>query len=306
MTTPPPDLVSLSLTLRPAAPPPPNANPPAWWGRAAHALLLKVVRQADENLANELHENGSTLRPFTASTLIGYSQQRGIEMERLYSLRLTGLNQEVSTHLLNASQAGGALQAGQAIALDYFPFQVVDNSLQSETDPAGPPAAQARRGLSGRTSYQALSAPYLLAKTQPERQVSLKFFSPASWKSAAGMHIPLPMPELVFNSLLNRWNAFAPVAFPGELRRYAAECLAISRYRLSSRTIPQKRGSQRIGCVGEATYTSVHYDRYWMSLAQTLADYAFYAGVGINTTQGMGQCWRARPPARDGQRRGEE
>lgn len=296
MTSQPGDLISLVLTLRLAQAPKPGTDLPEWWGRAAHALFLRIIRQGDEYLADDLHEGGSSQRPFTTSSLIGYSSQRGLESEKPYRLRLTGLNQEMTRHLWEASQAGNSLHPGQIIELDHFPFEITGNSLlssPSEEPGAAPPPPN---GWSRQMTYQELSAPHLLAKMKPERQVSLKFASPTSWKSAAGMHLPLPLPELVFNSLLNRWNAFAPVGLPGEVRRYAAECLAVSRFQLSSRVIPQKRGSVRIGCMGEVTYTSVNYDRYWMNLIQMLAEYALFSGVGINTTQGLGQCWRI--PAR--------
>jgi len=298
MTTQPANLVSLALSLRPAGPPASQAVLPLWWGRAAHALLLQVMRQSDEDLAQDLHESGSSPRPFTTSTLIGYDSRRGLQAERVYTLRLTGLNQEVSGRLLEASQAGGSLHPGREVELDFLPFEIVANSLCLPAAAGDGAQAQAAARWSRQTSYQELSAPYLLAKAPPERRLTLKFFSPASWKAAAGMHIPMPLPELFFSSLLNRWNAFAPVTLPAEVRRYAAECLAISRYRLSSSVIPQKQGSKRIGCVGEVTYSSLNYDPYWMGLLQALADYAFFAGVGISTTQGMGQCCRVEAPAK--------
>jgi CRISPR-associated endoribonuclease Cas6 len=98
------------------------------------------------------------------------------------------------------------------------------------------------------------------------------------------------LPELVFNSLLERWNAFAPIAFPPETRRYAAECLAIGRYHLSSRVVPTKSVGKRIGAVGFVTYTSLNFDRYWMSVIAVLSHFALFAGVGAGTTMGLGQC----------------
>jgi CRISPR-associated endoribonuclease Cas6 len=291
------ELLSLVLSLRPAPHPDPNRPPPLWWGRAAHALLLKVVRQTDENLAEDLHDGESGPRPFTASTLIGYSSRRGLNPAAAYRLRLTALTAQVAAHLLAAGQPGGSLHPGSLLELDFIPFQVTASSLSASaagSQAAGSLAAgsQAADSWAGQTSYHTLGAPYLLAKIPAGRQVSLELASPASWKSAAGMHLPLALPELVFGSLLNRWNEFAPITFPEETRRYAAECLAISRFELSSRVVPLKRGSKRIGCVGKITYTSLNYDRYWMSLIQTLADYAFYAGVGVSTAQGLGQCRR--------------
>jgi CRISPR-associated endoribonuclease Cas6 len=139
------------------------------------------------------------------------------------------------------------------------------------------------------TSYQDLSAPYLLARQEAPRRVTLKFTSPTCFKSK-GMHVPIPTPELVFGSLLERWNTFAPVVFPPETRRYAAECLAVSRYNLSSRPVPVKSRGMRVGGLGEITYTSLVYDRYWMSVVQTLAAFALFSGVGAGTAHGLGQC----------------
>jgi CRISPR-associated endoribonuclease Cas6 len=140
-------------------------------------------------------------------------------------------------------------------------------------------------------SYQELSAPYLLSQITPARQISLQFTSPTTFKSG-GKHIPLPLPELVFGSLLERWNSFATICFPSEVKRYAAECLAISRYRLSSRVVPMKSGGLRMGAVGEITYTTLNYDRYWMSVINVLAEFALYSGVGAGSGMGLGQCRR--------------
>jgi CRISPR-associated endoribonuclease Cas6 len=123
----------------------------------------------------------------------------------------------------------------------------------------------------------------------------LQFTSPTTFKSQE-KHVPVPLPELVFGSLLERWNAFAPIAFPPETRRYAAECLALARYRLSTRPVPMKSGGLRVGAVGEATYTSINYDRYWMSLMGVLAAFALFSGVGAGVSMGLGQCRQAAEP----------
>jgi CRISPR-associated endoribonuclease Cas6 len=142
---------------------------------------------------------------------------------------------------------------------------------------------------SGTSSFQELSAPFLLAKQAAPRRLTLQFTAPTTFKSG-GRHIPIPLPGLVFGSLLDKWNAFAPVTFPPEARRFAEECLAVSKYRLSSRRVPVKSGGLRMGAVGEITYTSINYDRYWMSVMAVLAAYAIYSGVGAGATMGLGQC----------------
>jgi CRISPR-associated endoribonuclease Cas6 len=163
------------------------------------------------------------------------------------------------------------------VELDYVHFRVVETLWESADHP-----------WASLTSYQKIGAPYLLAKVSAPRRISFKITSPTSFKSK-GMHMPIPLPELVFGSLLDRWNLFAPIAFPPEVRRYAGECLAVSRYKLYSRSVPMKSRGVRMGGMGEITYVSLNYDRYWMSVIQTLAMFALFSGVGAGTTMGLGQ-----------------
>ena len=103
----------------------------------------------------------------------------------------------------------------------------------------------------------------------------------------------LPLPGLVFGSLVERWNAFSPVTLSGEMRRFGEERIALSRYRLESRAVVQKAAQQqralRMGGVGRATYTALGGDRYWLSVMHMLAQFALYSGVGVQTATGMGQ-----------------
>ncbi len=143
------------------------------------------------------------------------------------------------------------------------------------------------------TNYEELSAPWLLGRVTPPRLVTLEFFSPTTFKSE-GRHVPVPLPHLVFGSLLEKWNAFAPVVFPPELRRYATECLALSSYQLHSRGVMLKEGGLRMGAMGRARYVTTNFDRYWMSLINLLADFAIFAGLGAGTGMGLGQCRRSK------------
>lgn len=301
------ELLSLVLTLRPMQPADPAKPLPLWWGRAAHALLLNVVRQYNPPLAESLHDPAlpnadfrsptedspskveNPIRPFTVSTLIGRFPQGGLDGERPYTLRITAFSQQVAD-VLSAATLSGPLAPGATIELDYLPFRVESvqpaASLRSEIQN---PKSEIENPWAAATSYQELSAPYLLAKIPAPRRVSLQFTSPTTFKSG-GKHVPIPMPELVFGSLLERWNAYAPIAFPPETRRYAEECLAVSYFKLSSRRAPTKSGGLRMGGVGEITYTSLNYDRYWMSVIGTLAAFSLFSGVGAGTAHGLGQC----------------
>ncbi len=284
-------LLSIVPTLRPLAAAG-ELNP---LGRASHALLLDAVRWADPPLAEELHA-GDGPRPFTASGLIGYSRKSGLDPTRTYTLRFTALTAPVACALVAAAREG-PLRPGAPVNLDGTALRV--ESIAGAASVIADPQSAISNPQShphpwaAATTYEALSAPWLLGRETPDRRVTLHFASPTTFKSG-GRHVPLPLPGLVFGSLLERWNAFAPVAFPAEARRYAEECLALGGYTLRTRAVPVKEGGLRVGMVGQARYTAISYDRYWMSLIHLLADFAFFAGVGAGTTTGLGQCRKLR------------
>ncbi len=293
------DLISLVLHLRPSKAPAPETVLPSWWGRAAHALLLAVVRQVDDRLAADLHMNtqaeaSNLVRPFTASSLTGRFVKGALDPAEIYTLRLTAFRPDVAGVLYTAADSG-ALAPGRTVELDYIPFEVV--SVQPVLQGSQPSSQDKRslvvvpvlaRGWAAFSSYQDLSAPFLLAKQAAPRRVNMQFSSPTTFKSG-GMHVPIPLPELVFGSLLERWNAYAPISFPVEVRRYAVECLAISKYVLETRPVPTKSGGLRVGAVGRISYTALNYDQYWMSVIATLTAFSLFAGVGAGTSSGLGQ-----------------
>lgn len=265
------DLIAFTLTLQ--AHPDERAEDawPRWWGRAAHALVLDVIRSQDEALAEAIHA-GEGLRPFTVSTLMGRFSGGRPQPDTPYRLRLTGLSERVSGALHEAASSG-SLAVGRTLELDYCPFEVEAVALEEEA-------------WSGRASYTDLAAGALAGEVP--RRLSLRFTSPTTFKSG-GRHMPIPLPDLTFGSLLAKWNAFAPLAFPEEARRYAAECLVISRYHLESRSARMKGGGMRVGAVGRVTYATVNYDRYWMGVMLALARFALFGGVGAGAAMGLGQ-----------------
>lgn len=279
------DILSLLLTLRPIEVPPARGEFPRWWGRASQAALLDVIRQANPALAESLHaspqsqiENPqsqiqSSLRPYTASTLMGkFDRQSGAPLPgEAYTLRWTSLTAALTAHLLDFAQQA----PGSALELDHLPFRVESASITAD------------QPWAGSDSYAALGS-RLLPGGEIPRRVGFQFTSPVVFKSG-GISQPLPTASLVFNSLIEKWNAFAPLALMPELRRYAEECLAVSRFDLESRPVPLKEGGLRIGAVGQITFTATHFDRFWMGQIQVLAAFALFSGVGAGTAYGLGQ-----------------
>lgn len=275
-------LLSLVLTLRPRAP----ASLPSALGRAAHAALLRAIDRVDPDLAQRLHDD-SAPRPFTCSSLMGSRQDKTVVPDVVYTLRYTALTAELAELLPTLFQS--AIRDTQSevsdpqpeIELDGVLFVVEAATCDSQQQP-----------WAARTTYEELSAPWLLARQKPASRLTLRLASPTAFKSG-GRAQPFPLPDLVFGSLLDRWNAYAPVALPEETRRYAAECVAVSRFHLGTRAAPFKsEGVVKFGALGDATYAALNRDRYWLSVINLLADFAIFAGIGAGTAMGMGQARR--------------
>ncbi|MEM2126075.1 MAG: CRISPR system precrRNA processing endoribonuclease RAMP protein Cas6 [Candidatus Methanosuratincola sp.] len=269
---PTPALLSLVLILRPLEVPSGRAEFPTWWGRASQAALLDLVRRHAPALAEALH-NGSSLRPYTASNLMGHfhPEHGAPRLDQHYWLRWTGLTAEISVLL----RAYAETARGTILELDHLPFQVEDVFIGGD------------HPWAGSASYNDLAGHFLPGAEIP-RRVTLLLASPVVFKSD-GLTQPLPSPSLIFHSLLEKWNAFAPVALMPELRRYVEECLVISRFHLESRSVPIKEGGLRIGAVGKISFTTTNFDRFWMGQIHALARFALFAGVGAGTAFGLGQ-----------------
>jgi CRISPR-associated endoribonuclease Cas6 len=306
-TVPPPDLISL-LRLQPLESPPASRTPD-WWGRAAQNLLLKTIQASDAQFSSLLHEppgveqsgassqetllrrelkNFQATRPFTTSSLAGKWSNGRLSQDETYLLRLTGLHSSVSSRLLQAVESG-PLQPGAVIELDYVPFRVT--IVHSPFSPLAHLLPGEDTAWIGQGTYAGLSAPFLSGSRLPEQRIGLILASPTSFKSA-GKHVPLPLPGLVFGSLLERWNAFSPVFFPADLKAYAEENLAVSRYQLESIPVKVKQGGMRVGAVGQIVFACLDFDPYLMSLAGILSEFCLYSGLGIGTSSGMGQARR--------------
>ncbi len=250
---------------------------PGHLGRAVHALLLRWLDAYDAALAKRYHDADGP-KPYTATTIIG-TRHAGKDQRKLPGgqsawLRLTALEPEVADALRQRMQ-----QPPKSISLDDVALPVIGMTCDPDA-----------HEWAGSNSYEALSAPYLLAREQPPRRLQLAFAAPTAFKQNK-LDLPVPLPDVVFGSLVDRWNAYSPVALAAEVRDYARDAVALSRYDLRSISLPIKNG-RIVGGKGSAQYTAVRYDRYWMSLLGLLADFALYAGVGRYTSTGMGQARR--------------
>jgi CRISPR-associated endoribonuclease Cas6 len=267
-------LIAIVLTLTS----PTDATLPAHLGRANYAATLAALQRLNPALGPALHD-GEGIKPLTCSGLLtgaGDHDQIRLRAGATCYVRMTGL-----TPLASEALAAALLHSPPPTwPLAGHEFVVSNVCCDADQEP-----------WSGQTTYETLAAAQLLQPEGLSRKVSLLFHSPTAFQSK-GMHIPVPLPNLVFGSLVDRWNAFSPVTLSPEVRRFGEELVALSNYRLESQVVVQKNGAPLIGGVGRATYTALGGDRYWLATMQMLADFALYSGVGVKTTIGLGQVRR--------------
>ena len=267
----PPDLMAVVLTVAPSEP----TTMPPHLGRAVYQFWLDYLGQMDNQLAQEIHDSQER-KPFTCSQLVG--GQRLSRQERQYTpeqpawLRLTGLTPTVCGYLQQLVADPPA-----TIEIDHHAFNVKAATADASV-----------HEWAGQARYEELAAPYLLAQQEPNYRVRLHFASPTTFRSQ-GLSQPVPLPGLVFGSLLDRWNSFSRLQLAPEVRRFANECVALSQYRLRTKAVPLKANVIQMGCVGTARFHLVRRDKFWASMINLLAVYSFYSGVGYQTTIGLGQ-----------------
>jgi CRISPR-associated endoribonuclease Cas6 len=259
---------ALLLTLRPHEP----VTVAPYLGRASHAALLRAVAERDAGLAQRLHDL-DTLKPFAASDLLDTPMGRdgrSVQPDRTYGLRWSGLSPELDECLRASASAPPS-----EIELDGVRFAVERATIDPAIDP-----------LAGMADWSDLVALEQVGRVSPAHRFGLHFLAPTTFRSN-GRNIPLPLPELVFGSLLERWNSVAPITLPPEVRRFAGECLVISRYDLRSTKIASFGGGET-AFTGRCTFTATNRDRYYLHCCAALLRLAFFSGVGAKTSMGFG------------------
>ena len=254
-------------------------------GHHAHAAFLSVMKEANRELAAELHAQ-SAQKPFTVSPLVAKGTPRGKNQRQIRAgteckLRFTFLDDELFAHF------GVAF-----LTLTMPPIRLGDATFQVKKWVAH---ASATEKWSGNASYA-----NLLSAAEADTHIHLRFYSPTAFRAMTPRgqktynHTQIDLVRC-YQSWINRWNAFAPVKLEKtEFLAFIAEHARLSRAETKTRALDFGRHTE-IGWVGRCT---CHLDtddaqklRYVL-IANCLADFAFYCGTGYKTTMGMGQTKR--------------
>lgn len=267
---------SLILNLTPASPIPTGYLS----GKHLHALFLTLVSSVDKSLGDRLHAQQAS-KAFSLSPL-----QRNDRPQRSHTLRWSHPK---------------SIPAGTPC---WWRVALLDDALFSHLTPLwlnlnperpwhlGPAdlhitsilgTPQSTQPWAGYSAYADL---YQNASDR-DRQIDFAFCTPVAFRQG-GFDTSLPTRDLVFSSLLRRWNHYSDRQFPESL----LTCLYPSFFDIRTELVADAR-SKFIGCVGAVTFRVMgEVSPEAIKQINALANFALYAGVGRKTTMGMGMVRR--------------
>ena len=256
---------------------------PLTQGALAHAAFLDLVRAADPDLADRLHESGSR-QPFTISPLRelpgahpdedGYRLRAGDHA----ALRLTLLDPDLFLAFLKR-----LLAAGPELRL-----RIGDVTFAVESA-IGAPGSHPWAGYT--------TAGELRRAADTESRIRMCFASPTavnlgSAGAAKQRMVLIPIPQYVFASLRGTWNRLTGDEIPIGFEEWVAECVFVREVRNWQTAVYQLKRGVHPGGYGDVTFEALDPAPTFLRMLNRLADFAFYSGVGTKTTMGMGQARR--------------
>jgi CRISPR-associated endoribonuclease Cas6 len=229
-----------------------QAPPTRHLGRALNAWFYGALARCDERFVEALHASASP-RPFAVALAPELPE---------YQLVLSG-GPQIAHYLPDLAQrllADGRLQLdGRWLAVDGLV------SVRTET-------------------FAALVQRYLLHSATPV-PVRVEFRTPTAFHSR-GRTLPLPVPDVLFLSLLQRWHAWGGIDLGPGAEATVTECAALRRHRLQSVSVQME--GRFTAFTGVAEFTLVRPEPSYAGLLAALAAFAEFAGVGQKTAMGMG------------------
>lgn len=228
------------------------------------AYGLELVKLLHKKL--ELEMGNEPITPVTYSGILGiystFSDFVTFTPDEFYSLSLCGLNEPESKAISNLDLSASLELLGAA-------FNVV--SRQDEI-----------------TSYEELYTNLVANEPEPVRKFDLQFVTPTAFAQNR-IHLPLPVPALMFRSWLEKWNHFAPVYLGSdELIAYLSDAIVIKSHKIKTRSFQLPRNYIN-GFVGEVSLQlSYRVEPLLANVANLLVEYAQFAGTGVKGRLGMG------------------
>ncbi|MGQ9721243.1 MAG: CRISPR system precrRNA processing endoribonuclease RAMP protein Cas6 [Candidatus Jordarchaeum sp.] len=245
-------------------------------GHLVRGTLLALIRNADPELAQRLHEPHQQ-RPYSVTPAKPVAQPMSIR-ENLWWIRP---GDHVRFH-------AGFLQ-------DHIGEKTFQKILESrpEIKLGETPFTPVRIELK-RTTYEEL-----VKTAQPEEIVTMRFTSPTQFTiRARDFPLLFPDPRYLYGSLAQLWNKNAPPQIrvdTDELHKWVEEHVYIRKYRLQTREIDVGKLRRLAGFTGTLEYLLNSTEGY-ASWINVLTRYATTANTGAKRTSGMGATQKIEHP----------
>ncbi|AFY78764.1 CRISPR-associated endoribonuclease Cas6 [Pleurocapsa sp. PCC 7327] len=269
---------SLVLNLLPLSP----IFPGYLSGQHLHALFLTLVSSVDRELGDYLH-NDRTDKAFTLSPLQIDCQRPShcLQWEHAKPIPV-GTPCWWRISLLDDTLFGKLTQLWLNLNLDR-PWHLGSADLQITSILA---TGRSMHPWANACTYSQLYEQAL----ETERTLMFALATPMAFRQGK-YDSSLPTREVVFNSLLSRWNKYSGI----EISSLSLDAIFPSFFDIRTEILVDSR-SKLIGCVGEITYRILgEANSLTIKQINALADFALYAGMGRKTTMGMGMSRRLRP-----------
>ena len=258
---------------------------PPTLGKAVHASFMGLVHRLDPKMATKLHEVNSE-RPFTLSLFHrtfpneGKGKEAGGKQE--YWLRVTSLDGELSRLLLELALSPDGLEPLKLLDAEFEIAKVYHSPMEHP--------------WAGQSSFEELynNGIAITRREGNTHIIGLQFVSPTAFRIVnSRLNMPLPLPHLVFRSLAEKWNAFSPLPLRVNWQEFD-RVVTIARHHLETQLLDFGHYAQ-VGFIGKCWYLIDNKASFQLlHTLQTLAEFAFYAGVGRKTAMGMGQVRRIK------------
>jgi len=254
-----------------------DATLPATQGHLAHAAFLALVCEANPELAQALHDRKDR-KPFTLSPVWGlnaaHKGRHAVRSGQELRLRLTILEETLFAAFLK-KLLHGPLPSFRLGRAHFMITQVI-----------GAPGSDDWAGFA--TEHD------LVRQAGLARCISMTFASPMALglgraNSGKVRREVLPIPRYVWASLRGSWQAFADGCISADLEDWVERNVVTARVD-AWRTVMFRYGERKlqVGGLGRVTYKALDDAADMLRLWNRLAAFAFYCGVGVKTSMGMG------------------
>ncbi|WP_456395339.1 CRISPR system precrRNA processing endoribonuclease RAMP protein Cas6 [Desulfurobacterium sp.] len=225
-----------------------------------HGLFFSLL---DEKTAEKLH-NIKGWKPFTLYSPLFFTESD--ETTDFIPLEITFLNDELFSEtttaiVLNANRKN--LKLGEVSIKVLRGFKIKDGDI---------------------ASYETL-----LETATPERDIVMDFISPTTFKKGQ-FDFPLPVPELIFKSLINKWNTFSSIKLnQKELISEIRNHIHISGCWIKTVKIELASLKKITGFKGRVLLFNSSKNRELQKTISALVNFSIFSGVGRKTTMGFGK-----------------